>query len=699
MLNRDSSQKLTFANGITLELLLHGDRFLGIGTVVIGDTALRAATQPWTVYAESDVGYRFDSFRLASVRSDENEATLTLTAPGTWMPRIQETDSMCDSRIRTRRVQPPVATIHWHLRAITETIHGANWNGLAMQIEVSSPGAPIHWLLEHGTWEIGGEAVGCTLIQQDVTSIDLEQTVERDSVFTNRERFITNDDTGDDAVSGLPYGSYPMDMMPRGGGVCPMDFQVKDNTVLIHFAEKPDLTRACHEKMRDEDVIHYLDRPMFALTENAVAPERKLLVYQHPQALARHEWRNIWIDAFTEVRTRVQTSYGYKHEIPRPIVWAFMWNFDLDAYGAQWVDPLIEALPTYRELGYTDLFTHGVFEGTSNDPNIQFGNVCLNYDYRYCEEFGGPSAMKRLFDRAHELGMKTWQWFGFYLAPDAPLLNEHPEWRLHMADGGNVGGAGSMRSGFRDYLWDRIMAIRKETGLDGVFWDSYQNTGLTRIDWGNDDKGTHTEEIFRFQADLQKEGIGQRCEVVSTIGITNVGIYGFQKDSAAWDIRRRWWDRTVTNDDIFAWLDCSVAFFSHDTYTADKCSPEVYFWMMGHRSVPTLDAFPWGPETADGKHVPTPGPRLPGGDLAEEYGKVNHLYNAALPHMHRMRVTKGGHYTLWLDQQNEPAVIWAFRDATHEWTGPVTDLASENSYDAGGKLELKAGHVYRLGDR
>ena len=696
----DTTRLLQFDNGIVVELLIVGDRFLGIGAVTHQDAPLRSTELPWTLYAESDEGFRFDTFQLKNVEADGEEATLTFLAHGDWMPRVQEADAMGDSRIRTRRLVAPTAVFRWRLRATTEQIRETSWAGLATQVEVDTPDAPIHWLLESATWEIGGEAAGCTLIQQDVTSIDLEQTVELDSAFTSRERFIQSEGKADETgPAGLPPGIYPMDMMPRGGGVCPLDFQVKGDTVLIHFAEKPDLTRACHEKFGDENVIHYLDRPMFPLSSTARAPERKLLVYQHPQPLKRHEWRNLWLDTFTEVRSRVQASYGYEHEVPRPIVWAFMWNFDLDVYGDKWVEPLIDALPAYRKLGYTDLFTHGVFEGTSNDPDLPGGNICLNYDYRYCDKYGGTAAMKRLFDAAHELGMKTWQWFGFYLAPSAPLFEEHPEWRQLQANGSEYGGAGRMRSEFRDFLWDRITAIRRETGLDGVFWDSYQNTGLTNIDWRSDDKAPHTEEIWRFQAELQKEGLSQRCEVVSTIGIANVGIYGFDDDADAWDIRRRWWRRTVENDDAFAWLDCSPAFFTHDTYSAEKCSPQVYFWLMGHRAVPTLDAFPWGPETPDGRHVPTVGPRLPGGELAEEYGRVNRFYNAALPRMHRLRVTEGGHYTLWLDEHDQPAAIWAFRDSETDYTGSVRDLVEDGSCECCGVLRLKAGHVYLLGEK
>jgi hypothetical protein len=693
------TNQLDFPNGISLSLAFDGERFLGIGEVTYEGTPLRNPALPWTLYAESELGYRFEKFHDLRIREEDPWTVLEFAVKLSWLPRVNEVDSMGDSRMRARRLKQPEATVRWRFRPITEKVWDNEWTGLAMQVEIDCEGTPIHWLLENTTWEIGGEANGCTLIQQDMTGIDLEQSVTRDNCFSTSERFFTNEQDGPDGEKNeLPGGSFPIDVMPRGGGSAPLDFQAKDDLAMCLFAEKPGLTRARLEKFRSENVIHYTDWPMFALTEKAVAPERKLLIYRHPQALKKHEARNLWLDAFTEARRRIHESYGFTLEIPRPTAWCFMWNFDLEVYMADWIQPLIDALPEYKRLGYADIFTHGAFEGTSNNFDIPGRNVCLNYDYRYCEEFGGPSGMKRLFDAVREQGMRPWQWFGFYLAPGAPLMEEHPEWRMKRADGEYYGGLGRMRSGWRDHLHNCLKTIRDETGLEGAFWDSYQNTGLTNIDWGSDDKSPHTEEIWRFQAELQQMGIHQRSETCTIFGISTIGIYGYRNDPDAWAFRRRWWERTVENDDIFAWLDTSPTFFTSDTFSAKKCSPTVYFWMAGHRSLPTLDAFPWGGEHK-GQHVPSPGPRLPGEALAEEYGRVNRLYNAALPHMHRLRVTEGGDYSLWHDEAGKPAVAWAFKDCETELDGPVTDLETGESVEGGGAIPLKAECVYLVGER
>ena len=691
-------REITFANGFSFDLTTNAEEFMGIGAVRYKGLALRNPQCPWMFYTESEAGFRFDRFSLLDVQTDGDGATIVFSSRGSWLPRVQEADSMGDARIRTRRLNAPTATFRWRFRPIAETIWENQWAGLAMQLEIDCPGHAMHWAIEDTTWEIGGIAEGATLIQQDVSSFGPEQTVQPGSSFSTIERFFRNDDG--DVDPNAWGGSYPMDMLPRCAGASPLDFQVKGDLALCLFAEKPSLTRARLQKFSDEHVIHYVDRPFFPLTERAVLPERKLLAYRHPRPLQRHEWRNLWLDCFTEVRRRIHANYGFIHEPPRPLVWAFLWNADIDVCGAQWTDALRSALPEYKRLGYNEVYTHGVWEGSSNDPKAKLRNICVNYDFHYADEFGGVSAMKRLTDEAHRLGIRMWQWCGMALHNCSPVWKQHPDWILHEANGDpwdaayRFGAMGDFRTGFSDYMLRCIKTAREDAGIDGVFWDSYQNLGVTGVNWKAADKAPHAEEIWRFQAELQRLGCSHRCEVTTIFGISNVQMYGFDgPENSHWNgMRRRSWRRTVDNDEAFAWLDCGMGFFSEKPFTRDRLSPKYYFWLMGHRCVPWLDARPWGP-THNGKPMPGGGPSLPGGDLADEYARCNRLYNAALPRMHRLRVAQGGKYALWLDAENRPSVIWAFEDATMHCTDTLVDLEAQGALTSG-EIDLKAGHVY-----
>jgi len=684
MQQHPASPWIRFNNGLSLRLATARGHFLGIGEVRAGRTQLRNPHLPWTLYAESEHGLRFEDFSLQRVTcGPAGAATISFTATGRWLPRLQAADAMGDARIKTRRLDAPVATFRWTFRPIKETIAENTWHGLAMRVEVDCPGHPIHWLIEDATWEIGGEAAGCTLIQQDVSTIDLEQRVTRRSAFSTIEKFHTDGGWG---------GSYPMDMLPRAAGAAICDFQVKDDVALCLFAEKPGLTRARLEKTADENVIHYTDRPFFALTEKARAPERKLLVYRHPQPLQRHEWRNLWLDGFTEVRRRIHKSYGFRLEVPQPYVHAFLWDPDVKRLGPKWIEPLRVAIPDYARLGYQQVFTHGVWESVTADdrPGIE-GNICCPYAFRFSKKFGGAAGMKRLADAAHAAGVRLFQWFAPQLSRFSPVWKEHPEWLLREANGDPWDGAyevlwsGRMHSGYGRKLLQEIKQVKRDTGIAGIFWDSYQNLGVTGVDWQGPDKMPQAEAIWRMQAKLQRAGYQQRCEVVTIFGVSSVGMYGFKHDA----FRRRLWADTVRHDEAFALLDCSPGFHTESgALGPDKLTPRDYFWLAAHRAIPSTSAHPWKQDE-----------RLPGGAQAEEYARVNHLYNAALPRMHRLRVTTGGKYVLWLDRKNQPAVIWAFQDVKLPCPGTATTTDGKHVDTAQGMLAAKGQAVYLLGDR
>lgn len=677
------SQRIEFGNGISLDLAVDKDgRFHGIGHVWHDGVALRSSRLPWTIYTESegeDFGARFESFMLKGVeRLPDGSAVVTLSSKGAWMPRVQTADAMGEARIKTRRVEAPEAVFTWTFRPIVEKIFEHEWRGLAMRICYECAAAPIHWIMEVATWELDGDAAGATLIQQDVSTIQLEQEVAADSAFSTIEKFFT-EGWG---------GCYPMDMLPRaaGAGIC--DFQAKGDRALCLFAEKPGLTRVRIDKHADENVIHHLDRAYFPLGAKVEAPERKLLVLKTPAPLKRHEKRNLWLDCFMESRSRILANYGFELEIPEPCSGAHLWDKDLKERMDKWLDPLERDFKEYARLGYKQAFIHGVWDSITSDPNPPAsGNICCPYTFTFAESFNGPKRMKRLNDEAARNGLRLMQWFSFHLSKYAPVWKEHPDWVIREANGdpwdGNYGSlwSGRVRSGYGDWFKKQMLEVNTDTGIDGIFWDSYQNLGVTCLDWGAPDKAPQAEEIFLMQAELQRKGFKQRVEVITIFGVSQVATFGFDSDK----FRRRLWDDFVKGDQAFALMDNSPAFFSGESGTPlgpDRLSPEKYFWMAAHRSVPGISGKPWS--TAGGNS------HLPGGDLAEAYGRVNHLYNRLVPRMERPRLQEGGTHIVWLDKAGKPSVTWVFKDGAFTPAGKWTD--AETGEVAGSAL--KAGRVY-----
>ncbi len=657
----------------TLDLLAARDgAFAGIGAVRHDGAALRSGVIPWIFHAESGA-FAFRSFNLKDVVSSPRKAVIRFVSRGEWRPWSDEDDAMDEARFSTRRAKAPVAEFFWTFRPVTRKAFKAEFDGLAMQLEVRSPDAPVHTVIEDATWEIGGAAAGATLIQQDVSTIQLEQRVSARGAFSTIERFCS-DGWG---------GCYPMDMLPRAAGSAFFDFQAKGDLALALFAPRPGLTRSRVEKFADENVIHYTDRPFVARSARACFPERLLLVHRAARRFVRHEMRNLWLDCFTAFREELLANYGCRPETPRPNVHAMLWDEELKRFGSKWTLPLRRAFADYAKLGFTEVFTHGVWDSVASDPAPRRpGNICCPYTYAFSPKFGGAAGMRATERAASKAGITLYQWFSFQLSRDAPVWKAHPEWILRKPNGEPWNAnydelwAGRMNGPYGDWIEKQIHEVQKATGIHGVFWDSYQNLGVTCIDWPSPDRTPQAERIFRLQAELQRRGFRQRTEVVTPFGVSQVAMFGFPGDP----FRRRLWDDVVSADSAYVLLDTAPAFFGDRTpFTRDRISPEIYFWLAGHRVLPGLQARPW-----------SPGTRLPGGDLAEEYARVNRLYNHALPRMQRLRLVRGGAVALWLDADGAPSAVWCFRSATAPCAVPLVDIES----DEPAPRRLVPGHVY-----
>jgi len=657
--------------------------FKGIKDVLFNDTSLKSQALPWVFYTESETsnsGVRFESFTIDRILQNENEATLMLRSKGQWMPRVQSADAMGEARIKSRLLTSPEAHFKWKFKAISEQIYENTWTGLSMRIEYRCPGWPIHWLMEEATWGIGGEAAGNTLIQQDVSAMQQEQNVLAKSEFSTGEVFFL--DGG--AVT------IPLDMMPRGAGACICDFLGKKATALCLFSENPGLTRARLEKRRSENIIHYLDRYYFPLAEKTQSPERKLLVFQSKSKLKRHEIRNLWLDCFTEVRRRIHSRYGFHLELPQPQCGGLLWDEDLKKFNDKWMDALQRDFPEYARLGYKQAFIHGVWESITSDPNPPApGNICCPYAFRFAELFGGASKMKMLNDAAQANNLQLYQWFSFHLSRYAPVWKKHPDWVLKEANGSPWDGdydvlwSGRMRSAYKEELKRQILEVLRDTGISGIFWDSYHNLGVTGLDWSGSDKAPQADNIFKLQTELQKSGFGQRIEVVGIFGVSASAIFGFEKDK----FRRRLWQDCVNGDHAFALIDSSPGFFcENENYLGEgKFSPELYFWLAAHRAVPAIRCNPWITDNAK--------ERLPGREKAEEYARVNHLYNQVLPLMNRLRLRENGSHVVWLNQNGDISVIWTFKEVAIDFNIALQDLETNEVINNG---HLNSRKVYIL---
>ncbi|MGE9291777.1 MAG: hypothetical protein ACQKBT_12335, partial [Puniceicoccales bacterium] len=355
------------------------------------------------------------------------------------------------------------------------------------------------------------------------------------------------------------------------------------------------------------------------------------------------------------MRKRIHKYYGYQLEIPEPSTGGHLWDDDLERLLDRWPEAYEADFAEYARMGFKQLFFHGVWNGLTTEPNPpESGNICCPYEFRFAEKFGGPKRMREIADKAKDHGLQLMQWYSFHLSRHAPIWKDHPDWLLREANGDpwdsnySILWSGRMRSDYGEEFKNQILAVKEDTGIDGIFWDSYHNLGVVAIDWSSPDKAPQAKEIFAMQAELQKKGFKQWNESVTIFGISRVAMFGFKENA----FRRRLWSDCVDGDQAFVLLDTSPCFFTGDSKIPlvhpDRLSVEIYFWLVAHRSVPNLSADPWKIGGNDR--------RFAGGERAEDYARVNHLYNSCLPEMNRLRLQRNGTHVVWENEAGEPSL-------------------------------------------
>lgn len=221
---------------------------------------------------------------------------------------------------------------------------------------------------------------------------------------------------------------------------------------------------------------------------------------------------NLWLAAYDHVRQHFRQKYGIKRTYPRPTA-MLRYNFTYLNELRHYADTFV---PLAKELGI---------------KRIDCGVHCVAD--LFFPLHGGIDALRYLCDKAHAAGIEvmlysgaTWMYgehpsMGFL--PDAPAYHG-PDWFVWESKDGPVkryaeGGTEyqtrdgvvrrvvrlSLRSGWYQYSLDQYAEIKKRTGVDGVWLDSWT--------WPNQDVNyaeptpkPAVVEAMQYVADLQKLG-------------------------------------------------------------------------------------------------------------------------------------------------------------------------------------------------
>ncbi|MHB9024664.1 MAG: hypothetical protein ACYC7E_10900 [Armatimonadota bacterium] len=634
---------LTLSNGARLVFTLQDGMLQGLTQVVIDDLPLIAPECSRLPVVETRDSWQVSGYRFTGVREEGSEVIVDAEVLGVKAGLGRKLDTFEVPYITTpRRTSVVMGAFHWHISPVTVTlghpdVRQDRYRGFSYRYEFALDRA-FHWVLDAGTWEVGGNPEGVTLVSQRMNppAGSLVFTVSRQGrSFASGESFIPRSSNNATTVPDIPSDPtmgfiLPIQAQLRGAGGSLVDVQYKDDGILLCYYEQADYYRSLIEWRTDDPGIGHLDHHYFPLTQAYTTPPKTIIATRVP-GLTRAQALNRWTDAWEYVATAWRRQVGVSRQEP------FI-GLGLDCcggagkhYGSGPAD-LFERWEArfawMQAQGLEYLFFGGIGNHRGNDlPMV--ANMCQPYDYTITERYGGPEHFRVFCERAHRHDVKIALWIGGHLSDHAPALREHPEWTINYDCGTPWdGGYRSMRAccyrrGFLEWMMAQMRDL-KALGLDALFFDSYHNLAAMPIDYGDPTLTPQIKDLWAFQAACDEIGLPIMIESTGPIGVTSCGL----------------WQQYLDYPELNYWSHyrCTI----HDDRQGSdlrngKITPEIFFRMLANKS-------PIGVSVLEQANTPFEG--LP--DIPEEITPMMLLYQRLYPRMQVRTIHEDGSIA-WYD--------------------------------------------------
>lgn len=699
------SQWIVVGDQARIELLVdaQGD-WLGVGEVCVGEMRLRDGSVPLMLRLDTPEGILYTRYRLEAVTTDAAGAvTVRLRACGYPWGRQEYEDEYSQPLVVVEMPTTPVEdTLLLTFAPITETLGEHLWTGFSYILRFQSASRQIHRMLVHGSWELGGSLAGNTVLQQGQCNMPVyhgeSATLFTTTCLKSLEQY------------GSPRG-VSFQLAPRGGLLQAFDFQYNTQGALLQYWPKFDSISSVLESPRGADRLIVIDEYRFPLAHDAATPAQHMLVTAQP--LAEHAARDLWWDAYQHIYGGIRQRFGVHETVVRPELGkAYSTRVDgnrlrmtvggvevdstevpyaigdyvlpqLAKMGIRRFWPEVMSQSDVTELGMKYKLQDGVHGG------LTCNSVCSTHRFLPADFWGGLPAWKYMAGKARELGIEIGAWFAPHFSPNAPIFQEHPEWRIIGPTSTHFGGGYGFNTlnmvdwntDIFDWVLGDIRRWKEEAGLDYLWTDSFSNLGLLMPNYAANMRNNF-EALGRLYGEFTKLGLrALSFESVSPFGVMACGFSDLRGDLFEQD-------HAVAGQNDFGWWvgaeDMAFNACMYQVHTRKRTEAElrdIQFRMMANRGFVMLQS------------VITGIYEIPGWWVA-----LNHAYEHALPHMKVRRLLPDGAGVRWLD--GETQILWIYRDVDLP-VAPGTQVDELRGADVcpvphAGTLAAVAGRIYRL---
>lgn len=619
--------KATLANGVELTFTLENGMLAGLTQAIVDGLPLIAPGSPRLPHVETRDQWTVSGYRFLSAHAEGDTVVLEAEVFGTKPPLGHKLDAYTFAFITTpHRVPKVMGTFRWIVRPETVAIGDpavrvSDYLGFSYQFAFDL-NREFHWVLDSGTWEVGGDPEGITLLSQHMNPIaGLPEAVisRKGRSYSSAESFLPKSTNYSTTVPDIPTDPslgliLPIQAQLRGAGGAVVDVQFKGEDLAICYYNQADYYRTVIEWRTNDPGIGHLDHHYFPLTKSYTTPAKTILAARVP-GMTRIDALNRWTDAWEHVAASWRKQAGVSRVEPQV-------DFALDCCGsagrhlgyasADILERWEKRFDWLVEQGFTSFWLGGLGNHRGHElPMV--ANMCQPYDYTVIERYGGPERFREFCERAHARGIKVGIWLGGHISDTAPIVKEHPEWSV--ADNcGKLWSGGyreihalSLRSGFRDWLFNQFQDL-KSLGLDFIFIDSYHNLAAMPINNRDPLLAPQIKDLWALQADFARIGLETIVETVSVIGLTATGL----------------WKQYLESPELNYWskLGCSVDDRQSHSFRKGLLTAELYFRMLANKA-------PVGFGVLEQDNAPYEGlPWLP-----DEIKAMNRAYNMLAPDM------------------------------------------------------------------
>lgn len=496
-----SLDQIVFDNGLSLDLLWRGEEFLGLGSVHAGSTALRGGQRPMFVQIRTPDGFEYSDYRLTNHLVTPSGAKLEFAGHVKggglmeWM---------------VHEVRPRVNTADWtavpeydfdtrltlELKPVTRTIGGRQFTGFSYQYRFSSPTHPVYKIVDRGSWELGGNALGNQFWMRNCFVPSLF-TVESTEQAYSTEWYIP------DCANPTAFQFLPLQTELQG-----FTFTANPSGVLVTWATEVAHVRSLFEKPRAHDLLVHWHEHCADLSYDFVTSPVEVLFT--PGELDRIELFNAYEAVREMMSETLHGQLGMRRERVKTYGQIEEWSHaDLDRYRRA-------GLPKLLEAGVKTVYVANHFQNNMNTYGVS--NFCCTVDYQVSPDVGFEN-LRAFCDDAKTGGAEVEMWgntsisslsvllanrFGGDSNPDLGVIN-FPPYEGSIMEALKAAEAPFVRNPsnaieadhytpifcvlnlrepvVREYWMRHWKAAHDEVGLAGIFLDSSFNLSSDKFHW------------------------------------------------------------------------------------------------------------------------------------------------------------------------------------------------------------------------